>query len=64
VAANVGGTAGGQSVGVDVSVGTTPDAGVQVGDTVVGTPPTVPDSDGVTATVDPVGVDPITVSLP
>ncbi|MEN3272002.1 MAG: large repetitive protein [Actinomycetota bacterium] len=64
VAANVGGTGSGQSVGATVSVGTTPEVGVQVGDTVVGTAPDVPESDGVTATVDPIGADPITVSLP
>jgi hypothetical protein len=64
VDANVGATAGGTSVGVTVTVGTEPDAGVQVGDTVIGTAPEVPTSDGVTATIDPIGSDPIGISLP
>jgi RNA polymerase sigma factor (sigma-70 family) len=64
VAVNVGGTGGGQSAGVTAEVDSTPEAGVQVGDTVVGTQPDVPDTDGVTATVDPIGADPVTVSLP
>jgi RNA polymerase sigma factor (sigma-70 family) len=64
VAVNVGASAGGTPVGVTATVGSTPDAGVQVADTVVGTAPTVPTTDGVTATVDPIGSDPVTVSLP
>jgi RNA polymerase sigma factor (sigma-70 family) len=64
VAANVGGTASGQSVGATVTVGTTPEVGVQVGDTVVGTAPAVPETDGITATIDPIGADPVTLSLP
>lgn len=61
---NVGGTFDGNSVGVTAEVDSTPEAGIQVGDTVVGTPPAVPEDDGLTATVDPTGAEPVTVSLP
>jgi RNA polymerase sigma factor (sigma-70 family) len=61
---NVGGTISGNSAGATVTVGSEPDAGVQVGPVVVGTEPDVPETDGVTATVDPIGAEPITLSLP
>jgi hypothetical protein len=64
VDANVGGSVNGDAAGVTITVGPEPTVGAQVGDTVVGTQPQVPDEDGVTATVDPIGVDPITISLP
>ena len=61
---NVGGTLGGNSAGATAVVGAEPDAGVQVGPVVVGTAPEVPEEDGISATVDPIGADPVTVSLP
>ena len=64
VSANVGASAGGNGAGVAITVGPEPTVGAQVGDTTVGTAPQVPEQDGVTATVDPIAVDPITISLP
>ena len=64
VDATVGGTLGEDSVGVTVEVSSEPEAGVQVGDTVVGTEPEVPEEDGLVVSVDPIGADPVELSLP
>ena len=64
VDATIGGTLGEDSVGVTVEVSNEPDVGVQVGDTVVGTAPEVPEEDGVVVSLDPIGADPVEVSLP
>ena len=64
VDATVGGTLGEDSIGVTVEVSSEPDAGVLVGDTVVGTEPEVPEEDGLVVSVDPIGADPVELSLP
>ncbi|MEA3018927.1 MAG: hypothetical protein QOI47_451 [Actinomycetota bacterium] len=64
VQANVGATASGTSVGADATVGPAPAAGAQVGPVVVGTAPSAPASNGVTATVDPIGAPPVSITLP
>ena len=61
---NVGGTLDGNSAGVTATVGSEPDAGVVLGPIAAGSEPDVPESDGLEATVDPIGVEPITISLP
>lgn len=64
VAVNIGGSADGRAVGVTLEVSDEPAVGVLVGDTVVGEEPDVPEDDGVSVVVDPIGADPVELSLP
>ena len=64
VDATIGGTLGEDSVGVTVEVSNEPEVGVVVGDTVVGTEPEVPEEDGLVVSIDPMGADPVELSLP
>jgi RNA polymerase sigma factor (sigma-70 family) len=62
---NVGANVGGTDVGAAVEVSAEPEIAVEVADTVIGTgDPETPEEEGVVATVDPIGAEPITVSLP
>ena len=62
--ATVGGTFGTDSAAVTVEISSEPEAGVQLGDTVVGSDPEEPAEDGIEISVDPIGADPVEIGLP
>lgn len=64
VDATIGANVGGNDVGVTIEISDEPEVGIEVGDTVVGTDPETPESDGVSISLDPIGADPIDISLP
>jgi len=65
VAVNVGANVGGTDAGAAVEVSPEPVIAIEIGDTVVGNgDPETPEAEGVVVSVDPVGADPIEISLP
>jgi RNA polymerase sigma factor (sigma-70 family) len=62
--ATIGGSLGGNDVGVTVEVSNQPEIGIEVGDIVIGTDPETPDEDGLSVSLDPTGADPIDLTLP
>lgn len=64
VAINIGGSADSIAFGAALEVSDEPAVGVLVGDAVVGEEPDVPEEDGVIVAVDPIGADPVELSLP